>query len=235
LFSKSVAGGSRLALFGAVLLLLVLASGCCGGGRNMKGTYQILRPGYTKPEIPGTYGSMIWELHKEEYDSYPELIGVTDVSRDARGALEHVMQRLNLENVTKCYLGEESVGGFVLRKAGGGAIDRINSEELRQLRNEGFRAGPVLRMSRKEALVFTNRISLAFKPSAGPDEIQQVFDYLHATDVRASRGMPNHYTLTLDPGIGEGINDLVERLLETDLMQYVYPDIWRPTEQEMEP
>lgn len=192
----------------------------------MESSYHVLRPVHTPTGRPGISGTMRWRMETEPYTSYPELIAIPDVQPETGPILGRLMRELHLEDVTECHAGEGLGGSYILRKADGGAFDRFDSPELRTLRTEGFRAGPVLRMRGGSVLAFTNRIALQFKASVGPDEQKSLFSDVGAIDVRPSNVIPRHYVLTIDPGIGEGINEMSDRLLASDLLEYAYPEIW---------
>ncbi len=218
---KKIPAG-RFASLAIIMVLPGCIAACCGGGRTVTTSYRVMGRNTDPPPRGGQYTE--WKLMTESYEYYPELIGIPDVGPEPGQYLAEVLQELRLENVTECY---GSTEGMVLRRAGGGDIDPFNSPELRTLRMRGIKAGPIRRMKGGGFLVFANKISLQFKPSVGSDEQHKnFFGETGITEWRKSNVISYHYEVTIDPGIGSGIHERVERLLETGLLEYAYPSYW---------
>jgi len=201
----------------AVGSLAVSAMGCCGAG-SVPATLYLTRPEQSRPRGE-------WDRIRQDvlpYRWYLRLIGVEPVVPERRAALLALFDSLGLEDVTECNHPTQpsgmASGFFILQRRDGGNFDRTNDSTLRALRRV-VSAGPLVELPESRTLaILSNAISV--KSSSGfPRDTGTVLGRELAGCVSTSIG-GDPYILALDSGIGEGVNDVVRRLLEARLIEW---------------
>ncbi len=210
------------------MFCLGMASGCCGSIRTVEATYQMYSSGFDKNVVSGggKYGE--WGMARIAYTSYPELIAIPDIDY-ARG-MRDFMERLNLEDVTECAMGRKDRAMVVLRKVGGGSFDRWSSAELQAMRNAGVRVGPIAHMDKSGVFVFSDRVVVKFKDTAGLQDRDAFLARYGLQGQTVEGGIKGTYSLRFDAAIGEGINNIVDEMMASGIIQYAYPTIWAPAD-----
>lgn len=175
--------------------------------------------------IPGEHEQ--WFQDSIPYQSYPELIGIPDLNIDRRSALPAILDSLGLEDVTSRYLPEANRGfRHILRRKDGKEFSRMNDSTLRALRGRGIGAGPIVQMSDESMAALSNIIYLKPASRTSRKELRAFVQDVGASEFRRISGAQDIHCMVLDPGTGEGINDIARRLLAEGLVIYAYPSIF---------
>lgn len=177
--------------------------------------------------IPGEHEQ--WFQDSIPYQSYPELIGIPGLSADRRPMLPAILDSLGLEDVTSQFLSAEAGRyGYILRRKDGKAFDRMNDSTLRTLRGRGIGAGPIITISDDGVTVFSHVVYLKPAPSVSQERLRAFMREEGGSELKRIAGVQDNHYMVLDPGMGEGINDVVLKLLDAGLVTYAYAGTFDP-------
>lgn len=175
------------------------------------------------------------------YTSQPELIGIIPAlagggEADEVQSLVQLFETLRLTPEPAAVTGrgaEEAAavapsirGGLVLRRIRG-PLDDVGNDDLRTLRESPLvaAAGPLLQHSEAAFTIFTNQLFVRFRPEVTRTEAERLVASEDLTIVRPMVFAPNLFLVEADASIGEGINQVAERLLATGRVEYAEPHL----------
>lgn len=201
----------------ALLPVLSIVSGCRSYGTMY---FANLKPGV--PEH--------WYQDSVQYRSFPKLICIPQISYNDREEVGRLVDSLGLEDVTSSYLANRGPDRYemILRKNDGTAFDRMSDSTLRTLRTRSIGAGPIVRLSDYSVTALANIIYLKPSYSSAHDSIRALMAEIGATELARVAGVMDIHYMVVDAGIGEGINDLVRRLVASGAVVYAYPGTFDP-------
>src|SRR6185312_6112985 len=184
------------------------------------------------------------------YESQPGLLGIipaptsgaqVDSAESVEQSLEALLNTLGLvpaglNSLTDAAIEEGGTqrrasvpGAMIVRRQNPSDADNeaAGNEDLRVLRQSPLveAAGPLFNQSGEGFTVFTNRLTVRFRPEVTRGQAQDLLsrEELHVIDTLP---YANNVFLTEAPAdIGEGINSIAERLLETGRVMYAEPNL----------
>jgi hypothetical protein len=101
------------------------------------------------------------------------------------------------------------------------------SEDLRVLRESPLveAAGPLFSQSGEGFAVFTNRLMVRFRPEVTQSEAQELLGREELRVLEVAPYANNLFLAEADPSVGEGINRIAERLVESGRVIYAEPNL----------
>ena len=180
------------------------------------------------------------------YQSQPDLLGIipapgggapSDSLESAGQSLDDLLSSLGLERMAVTPLGDNATetrnqnsvpGAMIVRRQNLPDSDtETANNDLRVLRQSPLveAAGPLFNQSTAGFTVFTNRLTVRFLPEVTRNEAEQL---LGQEELRVIDTLPyaaNAFLTEAPPSIGEGINGIAERLLETGRVVYAEPNL----------
>jgi len=184
------------------------------------------------------------------YESQPGLLGIipapssgaqADSAESAEQSLQDLLDTLGLVQAGVSSLTDNATeeGGSQRRTSVPGAMivrrqnlsdadsETASNEDLRALRQSPLveAAGPLFNQSGEGFTVFTNRLTVRFRPEVTRNEAQELLD---REELRVIDRLPyanNVFLTEASADIGESINNIAERLLETGRVMYAEPNL----------
>ena len=180
------------------------------------------------------------------YQSQPELLGIIPASSgeaqsdsldDSGQSLDSLLNSLGLVPLPSNALTDDATD-TPSRKAIPGAMivqrqnpadftDDAAQDDLKTLRESSLveAAGPLFKQSEEGFTVFTNRLTVRFRPEVTKTEVEQLLGQENLTILDTLPYAANAYLTEAPPSIGEGINNIAQRLVNTGRVIYAEPNL----------
>lgn len=191
--------------------------GQSGSPYTFRGSVRV--PYTSQPDVIGIIPSFTGGSETDEAQSFSQLLERLGLTRETADVADVPAEEGAGET-------EESIPGAVVVRRTQGPLDNTDNDDLKTLRENPLvaAAGPLFQRSGAAFTAFTHQLLVRFRPQVTRAEAERLLANEGLTIVQPMGFAPNLLLVEADTSIGEGINQIAERLLATERVEYAEPN-----------